>query len=324
MKFRVGQRVRYLHASGEGVITALIDNRTIEVDFGDDFPIEVDADELTPIDSTEQRYMGTKEDDADQAPIIQEKKTRNLRVMGTNVLDVSLVVVPLSDDRLELSLVNPEPTDMLATCYGRNKGKYTGLRSGTIDSGEVLPILRCSKQELHQYKSFYFQILSFVPGKGHPHAPFVIELPWNKGRIMDMPKYVAPVGREGWVFSLREDKQVKDVQAIKESEFVRVRKQDAPSKRETPEVDLHIEVLVKKPHELAPSEMLKTQLHKFHEVMSQSVVDHYAGVVFIHGVGTGSLKKSILAEMKKYTHVKSVSSADPKKYGNGATLVEFK
>ena len=41
MRYRIGQKVRLLHDSGEGVIISLIDKYHVEVDLGDDFPIDV-------------------------------------------------------------------------------------------------------------------------------------------------------------------------------------------------------------------------------------------------------------------------------------------
>ena len=63
MKFRVGQRVRMLHESGEGVVTKLIDKKHVEVDLGDDFPIDMHVDELIPIDRSEQTYLTPEEEE---------------------------------------------------------------------------------------------------------------------------------------------------------------------------------------------------------------------------------------------------------------------
>ena len=46
---RVGQRVRFLHDSGEGVISGLVDKQHVEVDMGDDFPMEVHISEVIPV-----------------------------------------------------------------------------------------------------------------------------------------------------------------------------------------------------------------------------------------------------------------------------------
>ena len=90
MNYRIGQRVRLLHASGEGVIVALIDKKTVEVDMGDDFPVDVNVDEIIPIDRAEAFYLGDEETTPEP-----EKKTNSLKTTGTlgiSLIELSLVV----------------------------------------------------------------------------------------------------------------------------------------------------------------------------------------------------------------------------------------
>ena len=59
---------------------------------------------------------------------------------------------------------------------------------------------------------------------------------------------------------LREQQQLKDVHAIDESALESIRQTDEPIARIEKEVDLHIETLVARPFEMAPSEMLEAQI----------------------------------------------------------------
>lgn len=322
MNFRVGQRVRLLHEEGDGVITRLIDKRTVEVDMGDDFPIDVDVDEVIPVDSSESNFFEqTEEKDA-----VAEKRARAVQQLGTSLLDISLVIVPHEQREGEYRavLVNPEPADMLFTCYLKVRNRYQGQAAGRINSGEFFPLFSMPLADLNAIKTFHLQLISFVPGKGHPHAPLVREMPWTKGHLNAPMRYLPAVKAEGWAFSLREDKQVLDIQNINENEFIRVRKVDEPqTRREMVEVDLHIEELVKRPSMLAPSEMLRVQMEHFEVALSNALTDNYASLVIIHGVGEGVLRKQVRDRLKQTPHVKSFDNADPKKYGNGATRVVF-
>jgi len=322
MDYRVGQRVRMLHESGEGVIIRLIDKKTVEVDMGDDFPIDVPVDELILIDQAERRYMGGKVDEEEKQ--VAEKRSKALKQLGTTLLDVSLVIRPDEGDRYELILVNPEPADMLFTCYRKLGNKYHGQASGQVQSGEYFPLMKLPRVELNQTKAFYFQVLSFVTGQGHPHAPLTTELGWNKSRLNEPPIFITAIKGEGWKFSLRESKQAVDVKKIDKSEFIRVRKADeAKPRKENVEVDLHIEELVSRPHELAPSEMLRIQTEHLHASLAKALEENYGSMVIIHGVGIGVLKKEVHKILKKTPFVKNVEQGDPGKYGNGATRVVF-
>ncbi|MFK7925039.1 MAG: DUF2027 domain-containing protein [Bacteroidia bacterium] len=323
MKYRIGQRVRQLHASGEGVIVALIDSKTVEVDMGDDFPVDVNIDELIPIDRAEAFYLG--DDTANPEP---EKKSNSLKTtgaLGLSLIELSLVIYKHEEEDLfELLLINPEPVTMAFTCYGRNKNAYQGLETGILESGEYAPIASFNRNELDKHKSFYVQILSFRPGKGHPHAPFIQELPWNRSHLQKPSSFLSAINQSGWVFNLRQDTFKRDIEQIPQSEFIRIKEIEAPTPRPEPEIDLHIEALTSKPHQLAPSEMLAMQQKRIEKAINDSVIERYASMVLIHGVGEGKLRKIVHAALKEAPHVLSYAAADLKRYGNGATKVIFK
>lgn len=325
MNLRIGQRVRFLHESGDGVVIRLIDKHTVEVDMGDDFPIDVSIDEIIPVDSAENHFLGKTE----EKEALIEKRSRAVSQLGTSMLDVSLVVMaadgPSEEDRYSLLLVNPEPADMLFTCYVKVGNRYQGQAAGRIDSGEYFKLFTVPRSELNRIKQIHFQLLSFVPGQGHPHMPLTVELPWHKGRMNQPPAFLPAVKQEGWAFSLREDKQATDVKKIADSEFIKIKQAEKPVQRqENVEVDLHIEELVKNPTALAPSEMLRIQLQHLEQALSQALTDNHQSMVIIHGVGEGVLRKEVRKRLKGYPHVKSFEDGDPKRYGNGATHVIFK
>ena len=222
-------------------------------------------------------------------------------------------------------IVNPEPSDALFTVFSKSAGnKYVGLASGSLGAGERSQFLTLELGDLNKLKSFYFQMLLFLPGKGYPHAPLQKELDWNKGRLQNPPKILkAFQNKEGWVFNLREDKQNLDIKKIKENELVKVREIDDPSHRKIVEEDLHIEELVKRPDRLTSAEMLQIQLQHFKKKYDESVMNHDECLIVIHGIGLGILKKEVHKFIKGKPEIKEIAQADPKKYGNGATKIIF-
>jgi hypothetical protein len=318
MEYRIGQRVRMLHDTGKGVVTRLIDKQHVEIDLGDDFPIDVHISEIIAIDSTETRYLAPLD-----KPALEEEK--RVTKMGATLFDLSLAVAPTGDDRYELVLINPEPADVLFTCYLKQRNnKYTGVAHGQVSSGAIFSMMELSEAELLQVKSLYFQIQAFVVGKGHPHTPWSRELPWSRESMMEKPKDILALDRRGWVLSLREDLQVKDVKAIAETEFVRIRKEDKPAPTVEVVIDLHIEELTPRPWELAPGDMLKVQIGHLEKSLSDALLAHSASMIVIHGVGEGVLRAAVRDVLRKHPHVKSFEGADPVRFGNGATKVIFK
>jgi hypothetical protein len=87
------------------------------------------------------------------------------------------------------------------------------------------------------------------------------------------------------------------------------------------ELDLHIEMLVENPAKLTSTEMIQTQLRVFETYLSSAIRLHIPKVYIIHGVGTGRLKDSIAARLRRNENVKSFKTDYHPKYGWGATEV---
>lgn len=323
MKYRVGQKVRQLHAAGEGVITALLDANTVEVDFGDDFPMDVDISEIIPVDAAESRYLGT---DATGTVVSEQERDPEAQkplALGTALLDVSLVLVPEEQDRFRLVMANPEPTDILYAVYQQDKKQYQGLAASMLASGSVKDVATLSGAELLRTRAFFVQVINFVVGRGHPHTPLSVELPWNKGRTQQPAKYLEAVATPAWVFPLRKGELQAQIEEIDDSEFIRVVRQEQTQQERHMEVDLHLEEIVDDPVSILPGEALRLQMEAVARALSDALVQHAATLILIHGVGEGKLRKEVEAMLRRTSQVKHFEPADHRRYGSGATKVYF-
>ena len=96
-------------------------------------------------------------------------------------------------------------------------------------------------------------------------------------------------------------------------------------KNEKPEdkviqVDLHINELLDDCRGLSNSEILTVQLDKFRDELNKAVKNHNKRIVFIHGVGNGTLKNELRKQLEK-TYKYKYQDASFKEYGFGATMV---
>jgi dsDNA-specific endonuclease/ATPase MutS2 len=98
-------------------------------------------------------------------------------------------------------------------------------------------------------------------------------------------------------------------------------KKEKPKENFLKEVDLHIQSLVESTTGLTPKEMLDIQMRQFRVEFENALAERYKRVVFIHGLGNGTLKNEIRRtldrEYKKYEY----HDASFKEYGFGATMV---
>lgn len=90
------------------------------------------------------------------------------------------------------------------------------------------------------------------------------------------------------------------------------------------EVDLHIEKLVEKWHTLDASTMLHIQLTECQKALELAISTHQDRIIFIHGMGSGRLKKEVHLLLNQTSGVYKYVCDYDLRYGYGATEVFLK
>lgn len=88
------------------------------------------------------------------------------------------------------------------------------------------------------------------------------------------------------------------------------------------EVDLHLHELIDSFQQKSDYEKLKFQLDYFRKCMDAAIAHRIKKIIFIHGIGKGTLKQEILHALKDYERVRNYD-APFRKYGYGALAVEI-
>ncbi len=116
--------------------------------------------------------------------------------------------------------------------------------------------------------------------------------------------------------------EIAQIKAEKEVSKKRKPQMAKPKERNIPkmEVDLHIHQLVPSTKGMTNHEMLNIQLDTAKRQLEFAMGKRIQKVVFIHGVGEGTLKEELYYLFKRYGNVKFYD-ADYQKYGLGATEV---
>jgi len=97
--------------------------------------------------------------------------------------------------------------------------------------------------------------------------------------------------------------------------------QSASSTRDEFEVDLHLHAIVDSQRGLSPAVMLELQIAHFERMLQIGIRQRTKKMVFIHGIGQGVLRHQIWSRVEQYYPDCSCKSADPRKFGSGATEV---
>ena len=112
-----------------------------------------------------------------------------------------------------------------------------------------------------------------------------------------------------------------DMRKIRDKDEVEI-KVPRLEKDEVWEVDLHLHDLIDVGREMTDHEKLKKQLRYFERCMQLAIQHRIRKVIFIHGVGKGTLKQELAYAIRHYDRV-TTYDAPFKRYGFGAMVVEF-
>ena len=94
------------------------------------------------------------------------------------------------------------------------------------------------------------------------------------------------------------------------------------SEGEVWEVDLHLDELIDQYDQKNDYEKLRLQLNHFKKCMDAAMAHRIKKIVFIHGMGKGTLRQEIIHALKNYDRIQHFD-APFRKYGYGALTVEF-
>jgi dsDNA-specific endonuclease/ATPase MutS2 len=88
------------------------------------------------------------------------------------------------------------------------------------------------------------------------------------------------------------------------------------------EVDLHLHELIDSFQQKSDHEKLMFQLNYFRKCMDAAISHRIKKIIFIHGVGKGTLKQEIIHALKDYDRIRHYD-APLRRYGFGALMVEI-
>lgn len=114
------------------------------------------------------------------------------------------------------------------------------------------------------------------------------------------------------------------LQAIHQKDAVQKKKNQFPKTKDKNivrlEIDLHIEQLTTKPHQLSSYDKLTLQVDTARYHLEFAIEKGIQRIVFIHGVGEGVLRTELEYLFGRYAQV-SFQDADYTRYGLGATEI---
>lgn len=314
MNFKLGDFVRFVDEKREGYITRVIDSQTLGVTDTDGFEIPVAVSNLTHVHGHSTHPKGSSE----SIQLIADIEDFN---------DVGIFLAVVEDHKassvVHFTLLNRTSFQLLLTLTTDHKGKYKGEFASTIQAKTNSQIYSANLADIEVWPEFIFQILSFTATNVKPKSPLNIVKKFKAKDFSGAKKEVAGLNRYAWIIQLDEPVPLIDAQKLKES-FFRAPSSQPVIAKPAQEIDLHIEKLRDDHLFLDQSEMINIQLAYFQQMLDAAIVNQMPKIVFIHGVGNGTLRHHIHKVISKHPQVRTFMDAQKEKFGFGATEVLFK
>ncbi len=346
MKFKTGDKVRFLNEAIEGTITEVLSNARVQVMDSDGFSHVTEEKHLVRIEfvpNSEGILTAPQEFTSSTSPEIKKsfsKKNIFLELDEDHTVYAVVRLInesdPLTTD-IELRIGN-NTTYTLGFTIAKRVGDYRdGLDHAFLNPNEDHNIGIFSQDELYRFDGFEIQLMFTDDKEFRPRPPSVKTLQFNSSDFLNPEFKTGPKGYNDtllmplYSFSLERDVDLKGL-LDKYREFNKEEEKRKPEKSAKKSgftvlirekvVDLHIEELVKEHKSMSNAHIISYQLNYFIYEMEQAILDRLHKITFIHGVGQGILKNAIKEELKKYPNIR-YGEAPQEKFGYGATEVEF-
>ncbi|MCD4735337.1 MAG: DUF2027 domain-containing protein [Bacteroidales bacterium] len=355
MKFKVGDRVKFLNESGGGIVAGIVSPNMVNVAIQDGFEIPTLTSELirieeeAPVSSPKHMFREEYDIKIDPEKIneFQESDTiiplQNNPSQGSISKGVYFALVPhdqkwLITGMLDIYLINYTPYDILYSFFREDEdGIYKGFDYGSVTPESMKLMHSVERDELVQWAKGIVQVLFHKDSANNVLNPGSSSFKIRTSRFYHENSYKSsPIlsGRSILLSLLPLDAQV-SIAGNDNPDKDRIEKNTVSKAREIePEhmidrhktspreavVDLHIYELAEDSDKLSSSEMLKIQLDYFRGCLESALSNNLSKITFIHGVGKGTLKKEMYDILGVYKGI-DIYDASMSDFGYGATEV---
>ena len=312
--FKLGDFVRFVDEKREGYVTRIIDAQMLGVTDTDGFEIPVAISNLTHVHGH------------NATPNLQGDNIKPIMV-DEDFAEIGIFLAVAEDSKASavahFTLINNTSYQLLLTLKTDKKGIYKGEFASTIQPKTTTQLYSANLGDLEVWPEFILQILHFTTGNIKPKEPINLTRKFKAKDFSGAKKQVPEINKYAWLIQLDEPVKLIDAQKLKES-FFRAETSKPKVAQPATEIDLHIEKIRDDHQFLGQSEIVDIQLNYFQQMLDAAIVHQMPSIVFIHGVGNGTLRHHIHKIISKHPQVRTFMDARKEKFGFGATEVVFK
>ncbi len=314
MKYKLGDFVRFVDEKMEGHITRIIDEEMIGVTTEDDFEIPVLARKVTLVHGY--KAPGTEITNESSEPQTPQGEFKNKGIYLGVVPDAK------ANSVVHFNLIN-DTSFQLLIALTTEKQVFKGEYAGIVAPQSAVKIYSAQLADLQLWPKLMLNILYYTTQNFEAPQPLTITEKFKAKDFAGSKKNLPVLNQQGWLIQLDEPDFVIDADKLKES-FFKPAEEKIEVTKPAREVDLHIEKLRDDYQFINSAEILKIQLDYFNKALDAAIVHHLTDIVFIHGVGNGTLRNEIHKALGKNLKVQTFMDAQKERFGFGATRVLLK
>jgi len=329
-KFSIGDTVRFLNETGGGIVTSIISHDLVMVSVENDFEFEMETNQLV--------LVNPKTVDGAPPPQLNKPKYSafNHPITGKEGLFLAFTKEDETDNPLNhVYLVNNSNYMVLYSFNIRHEKDNIGINSGIILPASKHLVHIAHQTEIDEWNGVLVDAVFYQKGFYKPISPVSKKIDLNLSSFTRLKnhKKLDLLDKEAFVFSVYQKEETQKTEEKKPETPVKLFKigekanVSKPEKEQNDfeglssmEVDLHIEELVDDIRGMSNGELIQIQLRHFQNKLDEAISKKMRSIVFIHGIGKGTLKNEIIAILNTMPELK-YSNASLAKYGFGATEV---
>lgn len=316
----IGDKVRLLRAKEQGVVTRFLEGQLVEVEIEDGFKIPVLRSELAVVSADESRMF--------KQPSGIEARKPDTRV-STGIFassGVYMAFVSVNDREMSQYLINNTDWDLPFTFGEEADQRYKGVIAGVLKSKTSLKVQEVVVAQFEAWPVYVFNAFFHREGNHTPKMPLTKKVRFRANTFFKSKQAAPLLNRDAHLLQL--DLETVDIkpEQLQEKLSNNILPIQPKSTVIQPNavVDLHIEKLTQHESRLNNAEKLQLQLQTFETQLENAIASGMKDIIFIHGVGNGTLRAELQKRISKHPHIQFYEDAQKEKFGYGATKIKFK
>jgi hypothetical protein len=348
MVLKIGDKVRFINDVGGGRIISVISRDMVTVETDDGFEVPTLVSNLIEVNSPDIYESGRiRKTVALPRPVVPSEKkavkpadpwfSDKNQVEAKDELQVFFALIPEvpanpPTGNISMYLVNNCNDTLLFRFVQKTRFNFETIASGSLSPNSKIYLGLIKPEMLADLPVYCFQLLNFRKRTKELETSFQKEISLSAVKFYKQNTFISTklFKVPALLIQLNENKLKAELDKLTEQDYQAAVSKKEPEKKEQVialpntgivEIDLHIHELLDNFSNLTNTEMVNVQMKKFREEMDKAIKSDVKKIVFIHGVGNGTLKSELRRELQRKYSKFHFQDASFREYGYGATMV---